>query len=216
MRRLAKAISIVVLLLLGLAVACGGKGFLDARADALMARADALIAQGADGDALGPERLAILIQVQDPGFADHDGLDLATSGAGITTITQSLAKRVAFEDFQPGLAKIRQTAYAMGLETRLNKAQIMALWLDTLEMGRGPDGWMTGFFAASQAVFSAAPSEISDEDFLHLIAVMIAPARFDLMGEDTDLDVRVARISRLIAGECAPQSNSDVWLDGCA
>lgn len=218
MKRALKLFAVALLLSFGLAAAYAAKGYVDARADAadLIVRADDLIAQGLDGDALGPERLAILIRVQDPGFADHAGLDLSTPGGGITTVTQSLAKRIAFDDFQPGVAKIRQTAFAMGLETRLSKAQIMALWLDMLEMGRGPDGWMTGLFGASEAIFGAAPSEISEAQFLHLIAVLIAPARYDLTGEDTDLDTRVARIERLLAGTCAPLNNTDVWLDGCA
>lgn len=209
---------IAVILVLGAGVGIFAWTFTEARrdADALIARADALIDAGFGGEALGEARLAMFIAVQDPGSADHNGLDLSSPGAGITTITQSLAKRVAFEDFQPGLSKLRQTAYAMGLETRLSKAQIIALWLDTLEMGRGPDGWMTGFFTASQTVFGAPPAEISDDAFLHLIAVLIAPGTYDLMTEDAALDTRVARITRLLAGECAPQGNGDVWLDGCA
>ncbi|PCD76014.1 hypothetical protein CLN94_11020 [Pseudothioclava arenosa] len=35
--------------------------------------------------------------------------------------------------------------YALGLERSLRKGLILALWLDALEMGRGPDGWMIGF-----------------------------------------------------------------------
>ncbi|ABD56236.1 transglycosylase domain-containing protein [Jannaschia sp. CCS1] len=218
MRRVGKLLVAAFILTLGVAIAIGAVGFFNARADAdaLIARADALIAQGRDGEALGATRLAMLIRVQDPGFADHNGLDLWTPGAGITTITQSLAKRVAFDDFQPGIAKLRQTTYAMGLETRLSKTQILALWLDTVEMGRGPDGWITGFFAASEAIFGAPPDQISEAEFLHLIAVLIAPGRYDLMGEDPALDARVARIERLIAGTCTPQGNGDVRLDGCA
>lgn len=207
----------VVLILCGL-VAYGAKGYLDGRSDApaLAARADTLIAQGRSGDALGEDRLAILIRLQDPAFADHNGLDLASAGAGITTIMQSLAKRVAFEDFQPGIAKLRQTTYAMALETQLSKAQIMALWLDTLSMGRGNEGWMTGFYTASQTIFAAPPSQITDAQFLRLIAVLIAPGRYSLIEPDAGLDLRAARITRLIAGDCTPQGNGDVWLEGCA
>lgn len=93
--------------------------------------------------------------MEDPGFAEHDGVDFSTPGAGLTTITQSAAKRLAFETFRPGIGKIRQTGYAMGLESRLSKDQILALWLDTLEMGRAgrlDDGLLQSEFCDLWAV----------------------------------------------------------------
>ena len=195
----------------------GGKGYYDALAEAeqLSARADRLIGERRSGSSIGPEHLAMLIRVQDPGFSDHKGVDLTTPGAGLTTITQSLAKRLGFDDFQPGFAKIRQTGYALGLEARLNKAQILALWLDTVEMGNGPGGWMTGFHAASQAVYDRPPSKLDNKEFLRLAAVLIAPGAYDLTQADAKLDERVNRLERLIAGECEPTGLNDVWLEGC-
>lgn len=195
-----------------------GKGWRDARIDApdLAVRADALIDQGKGWQMLGPERRKWILAVQDPIFETHEGVDFTTPGAGITTITQSLAKRVAFDEFKPGIAKLRQTAYAMSLERVLTKEQILALWLDTLEMGRGARGWITGFEAASLEVFDAPPIDISDDDFLTLVAVMISPARLSMNLEDDATAERVARIKRLIADECEPLDHSDVWLEGCA
>jgi membrane peptidoglycan carboxypeptidase len=101
------------------------------------------------------------------------------------------------------------------LETRLTKEQIIALWLDTVEMGRGPAGWMTGFFEASQAIYGRTPVELSRPQFIHLVAVLIAPASYSLTNADAKLDERARRIERLVAFECTPSGNSDVWLDGC-
>ncbi|MEZ5713941.1 MAG: transglycosylase domain-containing protein [Paracoccaceae bacterium] len=191
--------------------------WVEARRDApaLLARAETLARAGRGGDALGP-RGAWLIAVQDPGFRDHSGLDFSTPGAGATTLTQSLAKRLAFDRFTPGIRKLRQSAYAIGLEQRLDKDLILTLFLDTVPMGQGPDGWMTGFFAASQAVFHRPPAQLSDAEFLRLVAVMIAPSRFSLTGPDSALDRRAGRIARLIAGTCHPRDHGDVWLEGCA
>lgn len=108
-----------------------------------------------------------------------------------------------------------QTGYALGLEQSLAKDQILALWLDTVEMGRGPDGWMTGFFEASTKVFGVPPSEITDTEFLRLVAVLIAPASFNLRQGDENLVARTERIERMIAGECTPLGHGDVWLEGC-
>ncbi len=217
MSRILKYLAYGGALLLLLAVAYGAKGYFDALhdADGLRQRADRLIAAGLGGSDLGPGRLDILLKVQDPAFAEHAGVDFTTAGAGATTVTQSLSKRLAFDRFRPGIGKIRQTGYALGLERRLDKAQIMALWLDTLEMGRGPNGWMTGFYRASEAIFKRPPAALTEDEFLRLVAVLIAPANYDLRGENTALDDRVERIKRLVAAQCAPMDHGDVWLEGC-
>ncbi len=218
MRRLAKIAGGLVLLFLLAVAAYAAKGWYDAAHDApaLAARADTLIAAGRGTEGLGEGRFEWLLAVQDPGFAIHSGVDLQTAGAGITTMTQSLAKRVAFEAFKPGYRKLRQTTYAMGLERSLTKPQIAALFLDTVPMGNGPDGWMTGFYSASKAVFGMAPAELPKRDFLRLVAVMIAPGKLTLIGPDEALKQRVDRISRLVDGDCRASGLMDVWLDGCA
>jgi hypothetical protein len=221
MRRILKYVGVIVGLLficvLGAVLVSGGKGYLDARSDAdrLRAQADKLIAEGRDGDSLGADKLAILLAVEDPNFAGHSGVDFSTPGSGLTTITQSAAKRLAFDEFRPGFAKIRQTGYALGLESRLSKEQILALWLATLEMGNGPQGRMVGFHDASSAVYGRPPAELSEAEFIRLVAVLIAPMAFDLTESDPKLDERVQRIERLAAGTCTPAGFSDVWLDGC-
>jgi membrane peptidoglycan carboxypeptidase len=142
-------------------------------------------------------------------------VDLSTPGAGIATMTQSLAKRLAFEEFRPGWAKIRQTGYALGSERDLAKPQIAALWLDTVEMGRGADGWTTGFFEAA-AVRGAEPADLDAPEFHRLLAVLIAPGRLTRADGSADLEERAARIARLLAGGCMPDGRGDVRLEGCA
>ena len=223
MRKALKFTGIVIGLLLALIIGAilvsGGIGYMDARSDAdtLRTRADALIAQGRGGDVLGARYREILLAVEDPNFAGHSGVDLWTPGAGLTTITQSASKRLGFDRFRPGFGKIRQTGYALGLESKLSKQQILALWLDTLEMGKGPDGWMIGFHNASTAVYGKAPADLSEAEFIRLVAVLIAPASYDLFNpQDDKLAERSVRIERLVAGACTPSGFSDVWLDGCA
>lgn len=183
------------------------------KAPDLAVRADQLIEDGFGGDGLGP-RFDWLITVQDPGFWDHSGIDLRTPGAGITTVTQSLSKRVGFEDFKPGIAKLRQSAFAIALDQELSKQQILALFLDTVEMGRSDQGWTVGFYAASEAFFALTPAEISDDQFVELVSVMISPSALTV-GTDATAE-RIRRIKRLLAGECAPDGLMDVWLKACA
>lgn len=217
MRRIFKYLSLVVALLVAALAAYGGKGFYDANlaSEDLRSQANELIKVGRGGADLGAERLQWLLRVQDPAYRTHSGVDFSTVGAGATTISQSVSKRLAFEHFQPGIGKVRQTGYALGLEQNLTKDQILALWLDTVEMGRGPQGWMTGFFEASAEVFGAPPSQVAEKEFLSLVAVLIAPSSFDLLRTDEELAARVERIERMIADECAPLDHGDVWLEGC-
>ncbi|PRY88840.1 transglycosylase domain-containing protein [Donghicola tyrosinivorans] len=217
MARVFKFLILVLAALTAALAAYGGKGYFDAKlaSDDLRIRANQLIAEGRSGAYLGAERLNWLLRVQDPAFRDHSGVDFSTAGAGATTISQSVSKRLAFKHFEPGIGKVRQTGYALGLEQSLTKDQILALWLGSVEMGRGPDGWMTGFFEASIKVFGVPPSETTDTEYLRLVAVLIAPASFDLRYGDEKLVARTARIERMFAGECAPLDHGDVWLEGC-
>lgn len=218
MRRFFGITSIASLLLLAGLSGYGAYGYFDALSDAeaLEARAKRLIAENLGGSSLGEERYRQLLAVQDPAFEQHNGVDMTTPGAGITTVTQSLAKRVGFENFTPGIGKIRQTGYALGLEGRLSKEQIMALWLDTLEMGRGPNGWVTGFHRMSDAVYGTSPDAITNDEYFSLLAVLISPGRYKLGSNDEALRERTGRISRLVSGQCEPVDNSDVWLEGCS
>ncbi|WP_153769584.1 transglycosylase domain-containing protein [Labrenzia sp. CE80] len=215
-----RALRVATVLLLVAAVGLsvyGALGYWDAvrRSDEFVTRANALIADGKGPQNLGTEYLRQLILVQDPGYLEHGGVDLSTPGAGLTTFSQSVSKRLGFEEFRPGVGKIRQTGFALGLESRLSKEQILALWLDTVEMGRSADGWMTGFFHASESVYGRAPAGLSDLEYHRLLAVLIAPGQFRLLEEDKALDDRAARIARLASGDCHPDDLRDVWLDGC-
>ncbi len=217
MRNVFKFLGLTVFAVAAAMIIYGVKGYIDAISDASdhQKRAKALILRGFGADGLGNGRDDLLLLIQDPAFTSHSGVDITTAGAGVTTLSQSLSKRLAFDDFKPGIGKIRQTGYALGLEARLNKDEIFALWLDTVEMGRGPSGWMTGFYEAIEVIYQKQPDRLSDEQFLRLVAVLIAPASYDLRVKDARIDERVARIKRLVEGQCSAQNNSDVWLDEC-
>lgn len=218
MIKVLKILTIVLIFFVFGAFIYGALGYRDAvrQSGDYATRADALITDGRGPDDLGADRLKQLILVQDPGYFEHRGIDLSTDGAGLTTLSQSLSKRLGFDEFRPGIGKIRQTGFALGLESQLSKDQILALWLDTVEMGRGPDGWMTGFYLASVSIYGQSPIAVTDAQFYRLLAVVIAPAQLRLLEEDQALEDRSARISRLISGACRPNSQRDVWLDGCA
>jgi len=184
-------------------------------ADELKQRADLLIASGKGINALSEDRLLLLFLVQDPSFLDHKGVDMKTAGAGLTTITQSLSKRLAFDEFKPGIGKLRQTAYALSLEQHLTKEEILALFLDTVHMGKGTDGWTIGFFKASQSFYGNKPNELSHDQYIELISVMIAPSHLNHISRNEKFTERLRRIDRLQKGDCKPRNNRDVWFEAC-
>jgi len=217
MRKIFLISASLALLAVTAALGYGAKGWYDAGQDAegLKAHAQAAIAAGRGAKSLQPERLRLLLQIQDPGFYDHSGIDFLTPGAGLTTLTQSLAKRLAFESFAPGIAKIRQSGYALGLDRRLSKDQQIALFLETAQMGQSRQGWVVGFHQASNVVFGAGPNDITDDEFIALVAVLIAPGRLKLSQPGAELKERIRRISRLAKGQCSPLNAGDVWLNSC-
>lgn len=193
-------------------------GYRDALRDAprLKTLANVIIEDGRGPDSLEPWQLEAYLQVEDPAFFDHSGVDLSSPSGGATTISQSLAKRLAFKDFRRGIGRIRQTAYAVALENELDKTEILALALDLAPMGTKDGQWITGVHTASQAFFASPVADLDRRDYLSLIAVMIAPGDLRVSAPDLALERRVARIDRLIRGECVPTSNSDIWLNGCS
>ena len=218
MKRVAYFLGSFILLIVAAILAYGLEGYFSARSDArsLASRADKLIAEHRGAQDLGPGRIDQLLMVEDPGFWTHSGTDWTTSGSGLTTLTQSVGKRVGFDNFRPGLQKIRLVGYAIGLESKLSKPQILALYLDTVWMGRGPSGSMVGMFNASEQVFGKPPSALNQREFLTLVAVSISPRTLTLASPNSALIERRARIERLVERQCRPAGLRDVWLEGCA
>ena len=219
MRRFLRRLVLLILLVVALAVGYGWLGYRDAGADAetLRVRADALIEAGRGGAGLGVDRRQMLIDVEDPAFLAHVGVDFTTPGAGSATITQSVARRLGLDGPQHAISWLRQTGYALALERDLTKPQILALFLDTVPMGPGPDGeGITGLWPASAAHFGADPGDVSEPEFLALLAVMIAPGDLLLTDPGPRLEERIGRIGRLLSGECVPAGHDDVWFEGCA
>lgn len=190
-----------------------------ARSDIAAARerVRALDESGFTAGDLTEEQLHILLAVEDPNFFGHHGVDMMTPGAGVTTITQGLSKILFFDEFKPGLAKIRQTSLAFTLDRAMPKEDQLTLMLNLANMGTAPDGtWLTGFPAAAEAYFGESVPELSDDEFINLVARLIAPGRYSRDDGAAALAERVGRIKLLLAGACAPTGVRDVYYRACA
>ena len=105
-------------------------------------------------DNLTKEQLDALLKIQDPNFYNHNGFDISTPGAGVTTISQGLVKLFYFDDFKPGLAKIKQTLIArFAFDPLTPKDTVLKLFVNHAYMGQGNGKAMYGFGNAAEFYF---------------------------------------------------------------
>lgn len=166
---------------------------------------------------LDPRRKAMLLKVEDPGFYAHKGVDYSTAGQGATTLTQGLVKRFYFDGgFKPGFAKIEQSLIARFVfDPALSKDKQLQAYLNHAYLGRAAGGAVIGYAAGARAYFNREFRELTDEQFLSLLAMTIAPNELDPVQHAAANRERVRRIQRLLQGSCAPSGLGDVRYDAC-
>ncbi len=158
----------------------------------------------------------VLLQVEDPGFYEHNGVDVSTPGAGMTTITQGLVKVHYFERFRPGFErKLRQSLMAVVLDRKMPKDLQLTLFLNTASLGASQDGPVIGFPAAAESYFGVPFQRLQRREFVSLVAMLLGPNRYHPYHHPDELADRVRRIEALLAGRCRPSSWKDVLLDDC-
>lgn len=164
-------------------------------------------------------RLQWYLQVEDPNFYGHHGVDWVTPGAGYTTITQGVVKRLFYsEGFTPGFLrwrKLQQTVIAVAFNARVPKNEQLRLELNLGYMGTHNGRAVYGFSQASREFFGKDVRELSDDEFLALVAVFTGPDRFSPVTHAAENKERVERIRRLLNGRCRPISVADVEYVGC-
>jgi monofunctional biosynthetic peptidoglycan transglycosylase len=182
----------------------------------VLATARRLEREGLSWSQVPPEWRDILLQVEDPGFYEHNGVDVSTPGAGMTTITQGLVKIHYFERFRPGFErKLRQSLMAVVLDRKLPKDQQLTLFLHTANLGTGADGYVVGFPAAAEAYFDKPFHRLERREFIALVAMLLGPNRYHPHLKPDALAQRVDRIEALLADQCRPSSRQDVLLEDC-
>ena len=208
--------AVLLLVLLVYAIYLAGRVAVERRT--VSAKVDAIIAAADPADVtLSPSRTAQLLRVEDPTFLTNHGVDFSSPGAGMTTLSQSLGKRIFFEHFKPGLAKgelIALTRFA--LYPKVDKARTLKAFLATAYFGRQNGRAVVGIGPAARAYFGRPLAALSDRQFLLLIAMGPAPTTLDPERHAMANAERVARIEQLLANKCRPTGLRDVMLEGCA
>jgi len=157
---------------------------------------------------------SMLLAVEDPTFTRHHGVDLETPGAGMTTLTQGLVKLLYFPDgFRPGIAKIRQTLIAQyALDAIVSKNDQLLLFLNICYLGNENGQAVYGYVNAARIYFGKEFQDISDDEFLSLVAMHIGPNA--LKPGTTANKERVERIKRFLSGQYQPAGLLDTDYKG--
>jgi monofunctional glycosyltransferase len=209
--------------LIALVVACAS--FLAWRVAYHWERAPARVAQilaGADPalGAISQKRIDWIIQVEDPTFWTNDGVDQSTPGAGMTTLAQGLGKHIFFERFSPGPLRFGKLELMVltrfVLVERVSKPDILRAVLANAYLGNDQNGPVIGFAEGARRWFGKELPELTDREFLALVAMMPAPNRLDPADHASENEERVQRIERMLAGECAPAGLNDIYYERCA
>lgn len=147
---------------------------------------------------ISPLMLQAVIAIEDQRFFNHAGVDLqATIRASISTgsggqvqggstITQQYVKQILLtaattkEEQQAATAvsinrKLREARYAIGLENKLSKKEILAGYLNIAYFGAGS----YGVEIASKRYFSKSASELTLTQAATLAGLVQNPSRFD-------------------------------------
>lgn len=159
---------------------------------------------------LSKRQMEILIKVQDPGFYEHNGIDLSTPGAGLTTITQAIVKKLYFDDFKPGIAKIKQSLIArFAVNEFLSKEDQLTLFVNLMYFGSVAGKPVIGLESAAQAYYQQPVTQLNEDQYISLIAMLVMPNTFHILKHPDWNRERSNRIKALLAGEYHPQGLMD-------
>lgn len=167
---------------------------------------------------LTEEQKRALLAVEDPNFYRHRGVDLSTPGAGWTTITQGLVKVLFYDGFSPGplrYRKINQTIIALALDRRVSKDEQLRLFVNAVYLGERDGREVVGFEDGARSYFGKGFAELTREEYLALVATIVAPNDLSVATHPAENAERVRRIERLLAGGCSPRGLGDVYYEGC-
>ena len=163
---------------------------------------------------LTDDQLQALLKIQDPDFYNHNGIDMSTPGAGVTTISQGLVKMYYFQNFKPGVQKIKQSLIArFAFDALTPKDTILKLFINEVYLGHHNGKEVKGFENAANVYLNKPFSKLSWDEYLGLVAMIRSPNNLHYIRNKTVNLERVARIKKVLAGEYIPRNNGD-WLYG--
>lgn len=139
------------------------------------------------------------VSIEDKRFEKHNGVDwFRTFTAGInyylnfsdsyggSTITQQLIKNVTDKDDYSFQRKIQEIFWALDLETKMDKTEILGMYLNIINLSQG----CYGVGAASEYYFSKDVSELTLSECACIAAITNSPTYYDPIRNPQNNDKR--------------------------
>lgn len=158
----------------------------------------------------------ILLKIEDPAFYEHEGLDFKSLGQGMTTLSQALVKRLYFEKFKSGFAKIEQSLIArFVLHKHFSKDEQLRLFLNLGYFGTLEGEEIIGFSQAAKVYYDKPFQSLERKEFIGLVGMLIGPDGVNPKKKPKNFQERFKRVNRLLSGGCKPNGVFDVWYEDC-
>ncbi|HKP30791.1 MAG TPA: PBP1A family penicillin-binding protein [Gemmatimonadales bacterium] len=132
-----------------------------------------------------------VLAVEDQRFYQHEGLDFRRIGGALvanirhraitqggSTITQQLAKNLFLTHHRTPLRKIREAAFALALEERYSKDQILEAYLNEVYLGQTRSEAIHGVAAAAHYYFGKELGDLTLGESAILAGMIQAPNRY--------------------------------------
>ena len=145
-----------------------------------------------------------VLAAEDANFYHHSGIDPSAvlraavrnaqgaSEQGGSTITQQLAKINYTNSKRTIFRKLREVQYAVALENKYNKNQLLERYLNQVYFGNGA----YGIAAASQTFFNKQPEQLSDAEAAMLAGKIRSPEGLDPIRNPDSVKVRRDQVLR--------------------
>lgn len=183
---------------------------------------------------MAPRHMAALVKIEDPTFYAHRGLDVS-NGQGLTTITSAVARTVFLGDGQMGGVKGRLQSFYRGvfdcckridfgrdvmalvLNSRLAKQDQLNIFINNAYFGTSDDGQaVVGFRKAAVTYYGKALSELTDDEFYGIVAMLLAPNYYHPLKNPLIHAQRVSRLKAVVNEQCEPDGWLDLTYEHCA
>lgn len=135
---------------------------------------------------INPKHLDFLIYIEDKDFYHHKGFNVKRiissiyynithkDTIGASTITQQYIKNTYLNNNKSIFRKIKEILLSVNLETKLTKDEILSEYLSSIYFGNN----VYGITNASKYYYNKKLSELTDKEFLSLIALWNSPSVF--------------------------------------
>jgi membrane carboxypeptidase/penicillin-binding protein len=135
-------------------------------------------------------------------------VDLRTPGAGLTTITQSLVKKLYFREFKPGIRKVKQTLIARhALDPLVPKDDQLLMFINMHDFCYET----RGLASAARFYYGKEFLALTEKEYIGLVAMFVGCGTFNPVRNPEEHRERVARIQRVLAGEYVPKGMRDIY-----